>query len=170
MFRLLSCVLIFISCSSLGFLKASSYKARTKELENILELVRLLNMEIVYKRDSLAKTFENVSHIKVCWFSEVLKSCSDMMKQQNTMEYSWKYALEENIKDCPLNGSDIGILRDMSMGLGKSDIKGQKNLMKPAVIRIETNLKDAKDQELKQSKMYRSLGIAAGTVISVILI
>lgn len=170
MFRLFGCILIFVGCSSLGFIKASSYRSRTVELENTLELIRLLDMEIVYKRDSLAKVFERVSYMKVCWFSEVLKVCSDVMKQQKTLEESWQLSLEQNTKNCPLNKNDIEILKDISIGLGKSDISGHKNLIEPAVIRMQTSLAGAREQEKKQSKMYRGLGIAAGAVIAVILI
>lgn len=170
MLRLTGCILIFISCSSLGFIKASSYKARTGELENTLELIRLLNMEIVYKRDSLAKTFGKVSAMKNCWFSKVLRDCSIFMNSQNTLEYSWQTALENNMKSCPLNENDISILKDMAIGLGKSDINGQKNLMEPAVIRMETSLAEAKEQERKQSRMYKGLGVAAGVVIAIMLI
>lgn len=169
MFRIMGCVLIFISCSSLGFLKASSYKARTLELESILEMIKLLDMEITYRRDSLAKAFEKVSYMKGCWFSEVLKACSAMMGT-NTMEQSWQLALEENMDKCPLKEKDIEVLRDFSMGLGKSDIKGQKNYLEPAMLRIEASLAEARAQEQSQSRMYRGLGIAAGVVIAVILI
>lgn len=170
MLRLLGCILIFISCSSMGFIKALSYKARTTELENTLELIRLLNMEIIYKKDSLAKVFERVSCMKSCWFACVLKECSIHMKHQKTLEFSWQQALIKNAENCPLKTSDIKILEDISAGLGKSDVSGQKKFMEPAVIRMETSLTEAREQEKKQSKMYRGLGVAAGTVIAVILI
>ena len=170
MFRLMGCILIFISCSCLGFIKASSYKARTIELENTLELIRLLNMEIVYKKESLAKTFKKVSEMKSCWFSQVLRSCSLSMQKQNTLKDSWQKALEDNMKNCPLKENDIKILQDISIGLGKSDIRGQKNIMEPAVIRMETSLTEARQQEKKESRMYRGLGVAAGVVIAVMLI
>lgn len=46
MLRLLLCVVIFICCTSLGIIKASSIRNRRAELENTLELIRLLELDI----------------------------------------------------------------------------------------------------------------------------
>ena len=74
------------------------------------------------------------------------------------------------MEKCPLKEQDIEVLRDLAMGLGKSDIKGQQSFMRPAMIRLENLLKEARVQEQKQSRMYKGLGVAAGIVIAVILI
>lgn len=170
MLRFIGCVLIFISCTSLGFLKASSYRARIAELESVTELLKLLDMEITYRRDSLARAFGKVSDAKPCWFAGVLKDCSVMMAERNSLVDSWNGALAKSMEECPLNRQDIAILQDLALGLGKSDIKGHRSIMEPAMMRLGENLNDARRQEQKQGKMYRGLGAAAGVVIAVILI
>ncbi len=42
MLKIAGCILIFAGCTSLGFIKSSGYAARRRELENALELIRLL--------------------------------------------------------------------------------------------------------------------------------
>ena len=81
MLKIAGCILIFAGCTSLGFIKSSGYAARRRELENALELIRLLAVEITYRQDHLAKTFMKVSELKRCWFSDVLHSCSLCMKE-----------------------------------------------------------------------------------------
>ncbi|MFQ7472981.1 MAG: hypothetical protein ACLRLX_02090 [Anaerovoracaceae bacterium] len=169
-FKLTACILIVLSCSAIGFIKASSYKFRRMELENTLELIRLLNLEISYRKDSLNKTFERVSALKPCWFAEVLKECGTFLSEQKPLNVSWQEALENNMSSCPLLPKDIEILKDVSMGLGRSDTQGQKKIIEPALARIESSINEARNAELKMGKMYRSLGIAAGIVIAVILI
>lgn len=170
MFRIAGCILIFAGCTSLGFIKASGYAARRRELENALELIRLLAVEITYRQDHLAKTFIKVSQLKKCWFSDVLSSCSLYMKEQKPLADSWEAALRKNAKNCPLHERDTEVLRDIAAGLGRSDAKSQQDIIKPAVIRLEAGLADAAEQEKKQGRMYRGLGMAAGTVIAVMLI
>lgn len=170
MLKLVACIMIFTSCTSLGFIKASSYTSRRAELENALELIRLLDLEISYRKDSLHKTFKRVSILKPCWFSDVLEECSQMLTQQNSLHEAWDYALKNNLSSCPLQSKDIEILKDISMGLGRSDTQGQKNIFRPAVTRFEASINDAKNIELKMGRMYRSLGIASGIVIAVMLI
>ena len=170
MLKIAGCILIFAGCTSLGFIKSSGYAARRRELENALELIRLLAVEITYRQDHLAKTFMKVSKLKRCWFSDVLRSCSLCMKEQRPLADSWEAALSENAKNCPLHERDTAVLRDIAAGLGRSDAKGQQDIIKPAVIRLETCLADAGEQEKKQGRMYRGLGMAAGAVIAVMLI
>lgn len=170
MLKIAGCILIFAGCTSLGFIRASGYAARRRELENALELIRLLAVEITYRQDHLAKTFMKVSQLKRCWFSDVLSSCSLCMKEQKPFADSWETALSENAKNCPLHERDTTVLRDIAAGLGRSDAKGQQDIIKPAVIRLEACLADAGEQEKKQGRMYRGLGMAAGAVIAVMLI
>lgn len=170
MLKLAGCMLIFAGCTLLGFIKAASYKERRRELEEILELIRLLELEISYRKDSLYKAFYKTGSLKDCWFSHVLTCCSNNLQQQNSMYCSWETAIADNIKNCPLQRKDIDILNDISLGLGKSDTAGQKKLIEPAIIRLEAALAESKEQEIKQGKMYKALGTSAGIAIAVILI
>lgn len=170
MLRIIVCILIVTSCTGMGFVKASSFSRRSTELENTLELIRLMDMEITYKRDSLAKTFQKLAEMKECWFSRVLQRCSSLLEMQNTLEDSWLQALRENMENCPLNKSDLQLLSDFSLGLGKSDVRGQRGIIEPAVIRLEALAAEARVYEHKQGRMYRGLGIAGGIAIAVIII
>ena len=170
MLKFAGCILIFMSCAALGFMKASSYRDRRIELEDTLELIRMLDMEISYRRDPLAKTFGNVAAMKNCWFSHILRECAGAMKKQEPLEAAWRRAIDENISACPLDQGDIAILKDIPTGLGKSDVQGQRNVIEPAVMRIQSHLTEAVEQEKKQGRMYRGIGIASGVVIAVMLL
>lgn len=154
----------------MGFIKSFSYKSRRVELENTLELIRLLNLEISYRKDSLKKTFQRVAAQKQCWFSKVLEDCSEYLSFQEPLKTAWQNSLNKNMDSCPLLPKDIEILKDVSMGLGRSDTQGQKKIIEPAVLRLEAGIKEAARAEMKMGKMYRSLGVAAGVAIAVILI
>ena len=170
MIKIMGCILIFASCTGLGFLKAAAYKDRRRELEHTLELIHLLEMEITYKKDSLAKTFQKVSLLKHCWFGQVLETCGRQLADQKPLQQAWQAGLEENRHGCPLLPGDLQILQDISLGLGKSDAQGQKKVLESAVLRLKAKLRDAVLQEEKQGRMYRGLGMAAGVVIAVILL
>ena len=76
-------------------------------MEDTLELIRMLDMEISYRRDPLAKTFGNVAAMKNCWFSHILRECAGAMKKQEPLEAAWRRAIDENISACPLDQRDI---------------------------------------------------------------
>ena len=170
MLKLAGCVLILASCCSLGFLKASSYQMRSKELADILEIIKLLDMEITYRKDTLAKSFEKISSLKTCWFSKVLQRCSVMLAEQYSLQDAWQNAMQENEKESPLVKQDIEILGDLALGLGRSDSQGQSRLFEPALLRLDLQMQQARDEQKRQGRMYQGLGTAVGVVIVLLIL
>lgn len=170
MIKITGCILVFISCTTIGFLKSISYKERTAELQNIIEILKLMNMEIIYKREPLVKTFRCVAALKQCWFSEVLQCCSSRLAEQCPLHETWQEVMDEKKIKCPLHDRDINVLNDMVLGLGRSDAAGQQKVLEAALLRLRGCLEEAEEQEQKQGKMYCSLGAAAGVIAAVVLI
>jgi len=170
MIKVISCFTLVICCSLLGYFKASSYRRRCQELENIIELLKLLELEITYKRDPLFKTLRRLSEIKTCWFSELLKTCCVKLNNNNSMIASWEYSIDMNKTRSPLISDDVDILNDFILGLGRTDTEGQKKLFEPTIHRLSSNLKDATLLEHKLGKMYIALGTAVGAVTVILLI
>lgn len=170
MLRITGCAVIFLCCTSLGMIKSLTFRERRKELENTLELIRLLEMEISYRKETLYKAFERTSHLKECWMSDVFASCAGYLRKQDTLKDAWDSAMTLHMRSCPLGRTETDVIKDISMGLGRSDTGGQAKVFTPAILRLEKCLSEAQEQELKQGRMYRGLGVAAGIVAAVIMI
>ena len=170
MFKILDCIMIFAGSTCIGLLKSASYKSRRTELENTIELLRMLQMDITYRKDSLQKTFVKTADLKECWFSDLLISCSDLLALHMTIEEAWRTSIERSMAMCPLCCDDLEVLKDVAMGLGKSDTTGQSSVFEPALLRLTSALHEASEQEKKQGRMYRSLGISAGLVIVILFL
>ena len=66
MVKVIAGILLFFGCTALGFSKASGYRNRRVELEDTLELIRLLHLDISYRKDALAKAFQRAGLQKAC--------------------------------------------------------------------------------------------------------
>lgn len=170
MLKMTGCVMVFISCLCIGYFKALSFRGRCIELENILEILRLMELEITYRKDPLTKLFRKVSESRKCWFTNVLVTCSDMMDIRYSLRDSWATALNEWQTGCPLEKDDVDILRDMVSGLGRSDSRSQSKILTPTALRLEANLKKAEEREEKLGRMYKAMGLAAGAVIVILIV
>lgn len=170
MLKLMGCIVLIACCCMLGYFKASSLRCRCQELENIIELIKLIELEITYKKDPLAKSFNKISSVKPCWFSNVLADCGSKLNGSSSLEFAWERAVNDHRSEAPIKEKDIGVLNDLFMGIGKTDTEGQQKLLEPAIHRMKTNLKDAYLQEQKLGKMYIALGTAAGAVTVILLI
>ena len=163
-------MLLIACCCMLGYIKAFSYKARCIELEKIIEMMKLLEMEITYRKDPLSKSFKKLSSTRQCWFSEVLNCCSSELEKHNSLADSWKTSIDTYRGKSPIKKKDIDILDDFVIGLGKTDSEGQRKLFEPASIRLNSCLKEAVMNEQRLGKMYIALGTAAGTIAVILLI
>lgn len=170
MLKVMGCVLIFVSCCGLGFLKSAGYRARSSELEDIIDIIKLLELEITYRKETLSKAFRKAAQQKPCWFSAVLQSCSIGLKERLPLDKAWAEAIEAHEACAPLEKKDLDVLQDMALGLGRSDTDGQSRLLEPVTIRIQTCLADAKHKEEKLGRMYKGLGISSGIIIVIMII
>lgn len=170
MIKLTGCFLIFISCCLFGHIKASEFKGRRKELEDILETIKLMEMDITYKKEPLIKSFQNAVSVKNCWFTKVLDVGSLWLKKNRSLQESWSHALKQHAEGCPLNREDLIIIEDMILGLGKSNSEDQRNVLEHFCVRLDNNLKKARLQEEKMGRMYRALGTAAGIILVILII
>lgn len=167
--KFLGCILVFVGCTLMGYMKANSYKSRVIELENIIELIKLIEIEITYKKETLKKAFKSVARTKVCWFSNVLSECEKQLDLEKSFDNAWENSINVN-DNYPITQSDLTILYDLASVLGKSDAIGQSKVIEPVVFRLKKNLEHAKANYASQGKMYRGLGIACGTTLVILLL
>ena len=64
----------------------------------------------------------------------------------------------------------VDILKNLSNLLGKTSLEGQISEIELTKNFLETQIKKAEEEERKNKKMYRSLGVILGLVIVIILI
>lgn len=170
MLKIMSCILL-ISCSCmLGIMKSYNLKTRCVELENAIETLRMLDIDITYKKEPLAKSFEKISSVKSCYLTEMMRHCSHSLKNQRSLDESWHMAKTRNDPNNSLSDNDMIILDDLFVSLGKSDSEGQHRLFEAAILRLRSNLNEAKNIESKKGKMYISISTAAGIVTSILLL
>ncbi|MDO4745026.1 MAG: stage III sporulation protein AB [Bacillota bacterium] len=170
MVKVFICVMVFSCSYFIGHIKASVFKSRRIEIENTIELIKLLEIELTYRRDTLVRTLEKVSELKQGWTSCLFKEISIYMQRMQSLDKAWETTLAGMSSTCPLNKEDIAVLNDVFAGLGKSDIDSQKKLFKPALLRLTSNYETALKQEEKYSRLYKTMGSAVGAVMVITVI
>lgn len=170
MLKIIGSLMLIVACSLMGCLKANSYKERKRELENILETIKLMDMYITYRREPLRKVFINTAKYRKSWFTDILNKCVEQIDEHQDFEIAWKKSIVNNIETSPVIKEDITIIEDMMIGLGKSDIAGQRRILESSASRIKDQLADAIYKEKSLGKLYRTLGVAAGIVITIIIV
>ena len=100
----------------------------------------------------------------------MMRHCSHSLQNQRSLDESWYLAKDRYDSSNYLSDNDMTILDDLFVSLGKSDSEGQHRLFEAAILRLRSNLNEAKNIESKKGKMYISISTAAGIVTSILLL
>ena len=89
------------------------------------------------------------------------------MKEENAGD-AWANAFTDVPNN--LTKEDITILSNLGRLLGQTDVEGQISEIEVVVQFLDTQLEQAKQEKIRNEKMYRTLGIVGGLTIAIILI
>jgi stage III sporulation protein AB len=172
MLKIIGSIIIFISCSLVGFIYGEGLKKRVIELRLLEDSMQQLQNHIVYSHTPLPLAFESIGNKTK---EPIKKLYSDMARILNSNKVesvyeAFKLAIEINKNNFNLKNQDINILLDFTKTLGEFDIEGQNNMFNLVFKNINKELSLAEEKMHKNLKMYRGLGVSAGATIVILLL
>ena len=163
-------IAILIGSTSIGFLISKGYKNRVLELRCFSNLINILQNKIKFTHKPLCDVLEEVSNIKTnAKISQIFKKTAKNLENQTCEEALDKAITEEKVF-LNLNTEDIELIKTLGTVLGKTDIDGQMSEINQFNVLLENQIRKAEQEQLKNEKMYKSLGTIVGLVIVIILI
>lgn len=170
MYKLVIGSVLILACGILGLVKGHTYTQRFRELQEIKDILLMLQTEIRYRKDPLPVVFKRISASKDTLASKILLRCRENIEAGKSMQESWKEAVSELTNKSCLTETDKKILYDLGIQLGKSNVKGQSDLLLLTQQKIEMQLAEADTDRHSKGKMYSGLGFSLGIVITVLLV
>lgn len=170
MFKGVLCLVIIFACGGLGLLKAQSYSQRLNELKDLKEMIQILRTEMSYLKDPLPAVFARVGSYKDNRAMNLLWECGQLMKTKLELNECWRQAVDAAYSGSCLLEEDRGLLLDLGLQLGKSDLRGQASMFSLTEARLNAQMEQAQKEKDTKGRMYRGLGFSIGVVIAVILI
>ena len=159
-------ILIFLTSSTIGFIKSKNLKKRVEELNKIESSFNLFKTKIEYTNDVIEDIFKQISSIIYNDRTNIFLNTIDKKDNKKLFE-SWSISLEENLY---LKEDDKELLKIFGKNLGKLDKKGQVFQLDEVISLIKKQIQNAEEEVKKNEKMYKSLGTIIGAVIVIILI
>lgn len=172
MLKITAVIIIFLSCTYIGFYYGESFKKRSRQLNSILKSVLFLNNEVMYTNTPLPEALKYISLKVESPINYVLSNVSDkLLKSESTSVYeAFEKEYKKNKSEFYLQDEDKRIVKDFLRSLGESGVYGQDKLFNLTIENMKLNCKSAEELAKKNIKMYRVLGICIGAMISIFLI
>lgn len=172
MLKILGAAFIIAAATAIGWVQASQYAARVRQIRQMIHALQRLETSIMYGYTPLDEAFSELSYQAAAPLNQVFLHASQMMQSTQgvtTAKDAWAEALRTHKGKLALKEQDVRILMELGLSLGVSDREDQRNHIRHAVKRLEQEESAAKEEHSRYGRMSRSLGILSGIMLVILM-
>lgn len=170
--KILMLLNIFSICAILGFSFGHRYTKRLNGLQDLQEVTRLLQTELLVFLTPIPIAIENILEKTSQPMTKVLSFMRDKIEKDEVGDLyaifnEASYLLEEEYN---LSPEDLEIFKSLGKVIGRSYRDNQELQIKYVLNSFQEQIHEAKEEKNMYGKMYGSLGIILGLGMIIILI
>lgn len=159
--------LIIIICTVIGISKSKKYESREHILRETIMLFRGIENEIKYSLNTVPNAIEMVRQNMHTRLKDVLGCITVNMLKGNISQLDISFELDQLLE---LTSYDKQIITQGLSMLGKSDVEGEIGVISLAISNLENQLVEAGECKKKNSKLYKTVGMATGLMLAIVFI
>lgn len=165
MLKFIGVAAIILFTTGIGAMFVRELRARHKELECLLKIIRYIEAQIRYKAMSVSDIIKNMSADGLTKDLKVMEKCRNATSGRQVADY-----IAKNSSSTSLKSEDIKTIQSFFNSLGKSDIEGEIENCRLHEKMLLTQIDDASRQMSSKTKLYYTLGLFSGLMVSIIII
>jgi len=159
---------VIAATSKIGFDTAKKYEKRVKDLQSFQSGLWLLKSEIDFSMTMLPYAFKKCSTLLQQNIAEVFcKTATGIENGLSTYE-SWCKALDTT--QLNITSNDREILESFAKSAGISDAETEKINIDKTIERLKILEQSARNDCIRYGKICKTLGVASGIMLTIILI
>ncbi len=170
--KLLGATLIVFTAYCYGCSIAAVYKNRVKRLEELLLSMEIFKAEINYGLSLLPEVFHSIAGKVRGPIGGLFTRTEKYMKLQTGLSAGdcWRKALQESEGDLELDKDQLALLKKMGPLWGKGDKHDQLKQVTLMQELLRQALQEAREERIKNEKMWRYLGLLGGCTVVILLL
>ncbi|WNC17122.1 stage III sporulation protein SpoIIIAB [Brevibacillus brevis] len=171
MVKLIGAVLILFSASMVGWQIGRYYAYRPIQLRALLVALQMLETEIVYGLTPLHRAFVKVGHRVTEDVGKVFILAAELLvtEKAQSAEDSLRQAMSRHWPQTALRKQEGDVLTSLGQVLGSSDREDQQKHLRLAVTHLRGLEEEARAEQAKYEKMYKSLGFLGGLLVVILM-
>lgn len=169
-FKIVISGIIVLITTYIGNQKARNLKKREYILREMVTFLNLVKDEIRYCLSILPNAYESSRQkLSTCLKDAIGGIVMDMINYDNVDLID--KSIVDNISNIDeLSNYDKSIIISTLKNLGRSDLESQVNIINNTINILENQINEANERKLKETKMYRTVGMITGIMIVIIFI
>ena len=165
--KVLVALAIVVICTLIGIRKSKKYESREYILREAVMLFKGLKNEINYTLTPIPNAIEVVRQNMKTNLKDVMGAVSFELLKYNV---SNEVVTGEIARLTELTPYDRQVISSGIISLGKTDVEGQMGVINMTCNTLESQLADSIEAKKKNSKLYKTVGIATGLMIAIVFI
>lgn len=172
MIKLLGCLTILMCSTAAGYLLASGYTRRVRELRIFQHALQSLESEILFTSTPLPQAVQRTAAKLDSPMDRLFGSFGRMLEQRtgHTAGEVWDVAVDQARRFLCLDREDLDIVRDFGKNLGSTDKANQEKNFQLVKFQLEVQLAKAEEKRRRNEKMCKNLGFLLGAALVILLV
>lgn len=171
MLKLIGAVLVLFSASMVGWQISGSYARRPVQLRALLVALQMLETEIVYGLTPLSRAFVKVGQRVDAAVGRLFSQAAELLQteQAQSAEDALRQAMDRHWSQTSLKKQEKEVLLSLGLVLGSSDREDQEKHLRLAVTHLRGLEEEARLEQAKYERMYKSLGFLGGLLVVILM-
>lgn len=165
-------LMVFILATFIGYALARRYKTRVAEINDMIFALYIFETKIKYTYDSLTTSFLYIADRMKTKVYRLFYITAEQLKENKNISAGdcFKQVVDDEKIFLALNKDDIEIIKGLGVCLGQVDMDGQVKTIKLVSDSLKKQLTEATEDNRKNFKLYRNMGVLSGLIIMIILL
>lgn len=160
-------MLVVIVSTVLGLNKSKKFVEREVIISESITLFKRIQNEIVYLLSPLPNALESARQSLKTDIKDVIGAIGCKIIDGN---FNVNSVEQELSKLWQLTSYDKQVISSGLISLGKADVSSQIGIISNTIELLETQKLDAREEKIKNSKLYKTVGLISGVMIAIIFI
>ncbi len=172
MVKLIGAALIVFSASMVGWQIAKYYAMRPLQLRGWILSLQLLETEIVYGATPLQRAFLKIGQRINPDIGRFYLTAAEHLQSTEGLSTStcWQAALNQHWKHTALGREERDVIVNLGYSLGGSDREDQEKHLRLSITQLRSIEEEARLNQRKYEKMYKSLGFLGGLLVAILML
>lgn len=163
--------LIISTTSAVGFTIARRYRERPQHLRQLQSALQGLATEIGYGATPLPEACANLAATHQTPIADMFRSAALQLDQPGTTAaVAWQAGMITLLQRSALKEQDLLVTRQLGAVLGLSDRQDQERHLALAVQHLQREEAMAEQEQHKNERMWRYLGVLSGLMVVIVLV
>lgn len=175
MLKFVGMMLVLFAGTMIGFVKASGFAARPKQIRQLIHALQRLETEISYGQTPLPIALDRIAGVVAPQVARMFKDIATALSTEavrtgETAREIWERAIKARWPETAMKAPEQEALLRLGSTLGASGRDDQLKHIRLAMAQLQAEEANARDDQQRYEKLSRSLGALGAALIVILMV